>query len=81
MAPFLETDGRVKNWPSSLELKQKILRYLADKFEPGRDYKEREVNEILKKWHTFGDLFILRRGLVDSGLLKRERDGSRYWRG
>lgn len=57
-----------------------LLKYLASKFDIGIDYKEGQVNAIIDGWHTFGDYFILRRELVDSGLLKRLPDGSRYWR-
>ena len=45
-----------------------------------RSYTEKEVNALLDERHTFGDFFLLRRELCDSGLLQRERDGSRYWR-
>jgi len=56
------------------------LGYLIDKFEQGREYTEREVNEVLSAWHAFGDHSLLRRALCDAGLLKRLPDGSRYWR-
>ena len=52
--------------------------YLATRFEPGREYSEREVNQLLLDWHTFGDWALLRRVMFDWCLLDRERDGSRY---
>jgi hypothetical protein len=55
------------------------IAYLAARFEPGRDYRERDVNELLLRWHTFGDWALLRRLLFDWRFLDRERDGSRYW--
>ncbi len=45
-----------------------------------RRYGEREVDAILKQWHTFGDHATLRRDLYDNGFLGRTRDGSQYWR-
>ncbi len=77
---FLDEDGKLKQWPSKQAPREEVFSYLAEKFEPGRDYTEHEVNAILSSWHTFGDLFILRRGMIESGWLKRMRDGSRYWR-
>ncbi len=77
---FLDEAGRVKLWPSKQAPREEVVAYLAEQFAYGRDYTEREVNDILSAWHTFGDLFILRRGMIESGWLLRVRDGSRYWR-
>jgi len=77
---FLDGEGRLRSWPAKQAPREEAFRCLAEKFAFDRDYTEREVNAILSCWHTFGDLFILRRGLVESGWLLRLRDGSRYWR-
>lgn len=77
---FLDEDGKLLTFPKKRAARDAILAYLADKFEFGRDYREREVNAILDSWHTFGDFFLLRRELIEAGLLCRERNGSRYWR-
>jgi hypothetical protein len=53
-----------------------VLRRLAASFEPGVDYPEREVNEILGRFNP--DFATLRRALVDEGFLGRER--GIYWR-
>lgn len=77
---FLDEEGRLKIWPAKQANKQLALAYLAEKFEAGRVYTEHEVNAILAGWHSFGDLFVLRRGLIECGLLQRRRDGSAYWK-
>jgi hypothetical protein len=77
---YLDDHGRIKQWPSKMAMKLKVLAYLSTKFDNEVQYTETEVNEILKKWHTFNDYFILRRGLIDVGWLKRQLDGSRYWK-
>lgn len=79
---YLDREGRVKVWPSKGKkiAREEILQYLASKFDFQRDYKEREVNEILIQWHTFGDYFLLRRELIIAGLLSRTNDGSKYWK-
>ncbi len=77
---FLDEEGKIKQLPAKKEARLTVLAYLAEKFEAGRDYTEKEVNTIIDSWHTFGDYFLLRRELIDSALMQREPDGSRYWR-
>jgi hypothetical protein len=76
---FLDQDGRLKAWPRKYSLKLIAAQYLAARFEPGRDYTEAQVNDILEDWHTFNDAAVLRRFLIDLGLMQRVKDGSRYW--
>jgi hypothetical protein len=77
---FLDKQGRVSFWPAKRKDQTVILGYLISKLETGRDYTEREVNDVLNAWHTFGDHATIRRDLYDLGLLDRSRDGRRYWR-
>lgn len=76
---FLE-GGKIKQIPVKMTYKLYVLQYLASKFEAGKEYTEGQVNTIIDEWHTFGDYFILRRELIDSGLMKRLPNGSKYWR-
>jgi hypothetical protein len=76
---FLDEQGRIKQIPVPLQKKLDVLAYLTEKFEPGRQYKEKEVNSIIQDWHTFNDYFILRRLLVDHRFLGRLADGTAYW--
>ena len=77
---FLDERQRIVHLPMKKEARYAVLGYLAEKFECGRDYTEKEVNRIIDEWHTFGDYFLLRRELVDAKLLCRELNGSRYWK-
>jgi len=77
---FLDESGKIKQLPEKKTYRIEVLSYLAEKFEVNRDYTEKEVNCICDEWHTFSDYFILRRELVDNGLLCREPSGSRYWK-
>jgi len=79
LRPFVDDDGRIKQWPVRQKVQRMAIAYLAARFEPGRDYHERDVNELLLRWHTFGDWALLRRLLFDWRFLDRESDGSRYW--
>jgi len=77
---FLDNSGKIMQLPQKEKTKVKILLYLAEKFQEDRSYTEKEVNDVCGQWNTFGDFFLLRRELVDHGLLCREVDGSAYWR-
>ena len=77
---FLDTEGKIKQLPQKVMIKKEVLAYLALKFEFDIDYTEKEVNEIIKTWHTFNDYFLLRRELIDYRFISRTTDGSRYWK-
>jgi hypothetical protein len=77
---FLDPRGRLRFWPSKQRDKILLLPYLASRFELGRFYTEKEVNEILQAHILFEDYVSLRRALFEYRLMKREPDGSRYWR-
>ena len=79
LANFLDNNSRLKSYPAKRRLKILSLFYLASKFKGGRKYSEKEVNQILKSWHTFGDWAMLRRDLYDNFFLGREPDCSAYW--
>ncbi len=76
---FLDAEGRIKQWPAHDKARIPVLEYLCGKFEKGRTYTEKEVNEIIDRWHTFGDYFLLRRSLIDYRFMVRKIDGSQYW--
>ena len=80
ISQFLDDEQRIKSWPAKKDRKIAVLYYLSEKFEEEVKYTEKEVNEIIKRWHNFEDFFLLRRGLVDMKFLLRARDGSVYWK-
>ena len=70
-------DGeRITQFPSSEKKYVVILRWLADRFEFGVQYPEKQVNEILSRHHP--DYALLRRELVDRRYMRREK--GIYWR-
>ena len=74
---FLNADGTIRRIPEQKKIAP-VLEYLVNHFEFDKDYTERQVNEIIKRFNE--DTAGLRRDLVEAGLLARESDGSRYWR-
>jgi hypothetical protein len=77
---FIDVDGRVVVWPKKHANKELVIAYLATKFDTTAVYTERQVNDILKAWHTFQDWPLLRRELVERGYLSRDREGYEYKR-
>jgi hypothetical protein len=77
---FLDAEGRLIRFPARLNKQLVALDYLASKFEMERDYSEKEVNEILNRYHNFSDPALLRRELFIKMFLNRTDDGRRYWK-
>lgn len=75
---FLDGESRLLAFPARRKMKICCLFYLAQKIEAEREYAEREINDFLLLWHTFGDPATLRRELCDYGFLQRSRDGKVY---
>lgn len=67
---------RLTSIPGSRSKRLVVLERLAQEFEPGLRYDEREVNFTLQLWHA--DYAALRRYMVDEGLLTRAEGV--YWR-
>jgi predicted transcriptional regulator len=74
---YSRPNGRLKTLPAQRKKLDAILRYVVKSFEPGRRYSEKEVNDILSRFHD--DTASLRRELVGSGLMQREGGGGDYW--
>lgn len=72
-------DGIITRWPKRKEEKEAVLKYISSKFETEKTYSEREVNEIINRWHSFGDYALVRREMYDHFLLNRTPDGKAYW--
>jgi biotin operon repressor len=75
---YTRRDGTLKTLPSQRKKLEAVLRYVAQAFEAGKRYSEKQVNEILSGYHE--DTATLRRELVGFGLMQREGGGGEYWR-
>lgn len=76
---FMDTEGRLKQFPGKRKYRKVVYFFLVSKFEQGVIYSEKEVNEILNKYHTFNDSCMLRRELYNMRFFNRKKDGSEYW--
>jgi len=75
---YLNADGSIRQIPNQPVKLQVVLNYLIQAFAPDTNYTEKEVNQILRRFHE--DTAGLRRDLVEAKMLERISDGSRYWR-
>jgi hypothetical protein len=69
-------DGRIEAMPAKRSRRLLLLGEIAQAFEPGVRYPEREVNRVLGA--MFSDYAALRRYLVDEDFM--ERAEGQYWR-
>ncbi len=75
---YSRRDGSLKTLPSQRKKLEAILRYVVKAFAVGKRYSEKQVNEMLARYHE--DTATLRRELVGFGLMQREGGGGEYWR-
>lgn len=73
-----DSRGRLVRWPNKFSVQKLAMWLLWSRFDGRRVYTEREVNEVLKAAHTFGDHATLRRELVNHRLMSRKPDCSAY---
>jgi len=75
---YTRKDGSLKTLPAQRKKLEAVLRYIVKAFDAEKRYSEKQVNEILKRYHE--DTATLRRELVGFGLMQREGGGGEYWR-
>lgn len=78
---YLNQDGKFTQFPGKKQKNKQhlMLEFLAEQFETGKNYTEKEVNEILNQHHSFNDPATLRRLMFGKQLINRTLDGKRYW--
>jgi predicted transcriptional regulator len=67
---FFDANGRLKNIPAQRKKKIIVLRRLLAEFKVGIAYSEKEVNEIIKKYHD--DFATIRREFIMNHFMHRE---------
>lgn len=76
---YFDNTGLLKQYPAKKPVLEIVLQRFADLFVYGRDYSEKEVNQIIREHIAFSDIELIRRELIEYAFLNRERNGSRYW--
>lgn len=75
---YLNDDGVLIQWPAKYHKKRDVIAYLASKFDSDKTYDEQDANLVLRRWSDYADYPLLRRALVDFGLLTRDVYGRTY---
>ena len=69
-------DDHLVNFPAQEKKKLVVLKWLANRFQPGERYSEKQINTELLRYHR--DSATLRRALIDYRFMGRENGV--YWR-
>ncbi|OJH38367.1 DUF2087 domain-containing protein [Cystobacter ferrugineus] len=80
VARHFDAEGRLLRWPAKTPHLKLCLWVLWSRIPSGSVLSEREINDLLNRWHVFGDHAVLRRALFEAGLVDRTRDGRKYRR-
>lgn len=67
--------GKLKTIPVQRKKRRIVLEKIAERFESGRIYPEKEVNLIIAEFHD--DFCTLRREMIAEGIMARDKTG--YW--
>ena len=62
--------GALKSIPAQRKKEKIILEEIGKDFESGRKYSEKEINDIIMKYHS--DYCTIRRDMISEGILNRE---------
>jgi hypothetical protein len=73
---FFREDGTLISIPAKSSKRLAVLYRIADQFADGTKYSERELNEIIARFHD--DTAAIRRYMIENEIMKRDRD-SVYW--
>ena len=73
---YSRRDGSLKEIPAQQKKLQAILRHIVKEFKAGQEYSEKQVNEIIGRFHA--DTASLRRALIEYKLMQRA--SGTYWR-
>lgn len=76
---YYNADGELTQYPQKKPMRIIALARIAQRFESGRQYAEKEVNAIIQSAIAFPDIEMVRRELFEYRFLGRRRDGSAYW--
>lgn len=72
--------GIMARWPKKTSQQKLALWWCWAQIPARQDLAERQVNEILKRWNGFGDHVLVRRELIDWGMVSRSADCRIYRR-
>jgi hypothetical protein len=75
-----DAEGRLLRWPARTQVQHQVLWVLWSHLPQGEAMTERQISDRLNRWHLFGDAAIIRRTLLELGLVSRKPDCTDYRR-
>lgn len=75
-----DAEGRLKRWPSRYGHQSLALWVLWSRLGAGTVYDEFGISAVIRNNHLFGDHALIRRAMIDVGLIVRTIDGREYRR-
>ncbi|ABX43517.1 DUF2087 domain-containing protein [Lachnoclostridium phytofermentans] len=76
---LMNKENHLIEYPAKRKLKNAALFWISKEFESGREYKEKEMNEIINSVCCFKDAALIRRELYNFRFINRTENGSAYW--
>jgi hypothetical protein len=80
LARLFDRAGLLLRWPGKRGMEKTCLWVIWSRIPARQTFSEAQLNEVLNTLHSFGDHALVRRGLVDCGLMTRTADGREYRR-
>jgi len=79
-ARYFDAEGVLMSWPARLNLQTLSQWVFWSRIPSEVVFTEREISELIRHWHDFGDHALIRRAMVDAKMLERTVDGREYRR-
>ena len=73
---FFREDGTLISIPAKSSKRLAVLNRIAGEFSARTKYSEKELNEIVARFHE--DTAAIRRYMIENGIMERDRE-SMYW--
>ena len=77
---FFDDEGRLIRWPKKHTVRMLCLWVMWSRVSPRISLTEQEISDLIEEQHLFGDYALLRRLMVDYGMVSRTADGRQYKR-
>lgn len=77
---YFDAEGRLLRWPSKHSQVEPCMWAIWSKLPAGEVLGEASINSLLRDANLFDDHALLRRALIDYGMVSRTPDGRQYWR-
>ena len=80
LARLFDREGLLLRWPGKRGMEASCLWVIWSRIPARQSFSETQLNDLLNTLHSFGDHALIRRGLIDCGLMTRTPDGREYRR-